>query len=314
MHFLRATSVAFFLLADSALADFLTARSLDHGENVDLGYLEDVNLFYSTIGFDPASNTSYWEDASELETFDLEDVFEGLTGIVKDICNNVPSRWWFWGTGGVLLIYYSPKLMENFLVNLAAAIRAGQDVRRAVVGNDNGGVQRNPSGGDVEHGELKRRSNGTAIDYHFSLPYILDGHGNPMHYDVVKRDTVEDDGTETKFTHDYVYSEAEETIYYKSTAASFSSSMMDNSTGIAGHARRSTSDYTLHIEIKKHSKANTVAEVGCLAAMLKNHVDASSESQRFSCRPIDNRGSWHANMHTMINHGRNNFGYYGDCC
>lgn len=80
-------------------------------------------------------------------------------------------------------------------------IVAGRNVVQIYHGGPNGG-----------HDELRRRDNVTAIDYHFSLPYILDNRGNPMHYNVVKRDTTDDEGYETKFSHNYVYSHADETI------------------------------------------------------------------------------------------------------
>ena len=79
-------------------------------------------------------------------------------------------------------------------------------------------------------------------------------------------------------------------------------------------ARGRTSDYTINMIITKHSTANTVAKPSCLAKLLKYHLDASSERGRFSCRPIDNKGKWHATMHLMINHGSNNKGTYGKCC
>lgn len=99
------------------------------------------------------------------------------------------------------------KAKINLLQETAGAIRAGQDVARAYSGNRNGGFTSNP-----DQSELKRRSNGTAIDYHFSLPYILDSNGNPTHHDFVKRDSIDDDGSEINLTHDYVHSEADEKI------------------------------------------------------------------------------------------------------
>lgn len=31
------------------------------------------------------------------------------------VCDNVPSRYWFWGAGGGLAIYYSPQALTKFL-------------------------------------------------------------------------------------------------------------------------------------------------------------------------------------------------------
>lgn len=132
MKFDKFGSVAFFI--SSVSADFFTARSLDHGQNVDLGYLEDVNGFYSVIGHDMHSNETYWEDATIWETFEQEetqspnsaasintglnrrsDMCEDLTGITKFLCENVTSRYWFWGAGGALIMYYLPQAMTNWL-------------------------------------------------------------------------------------------------------------------------------------------------------------------------------------------------------
>lgn len=144
MQFLWATGIALLLAANSAFADFLAARSLDDGENVDLGFLEDVNIFYSILGLDTTGNTTHWNDASEIETLDLEEVFEGLgagkaepglitsrdddscgdlTGILQPICNRMPRREVFWVAGGALAIAYSPRVVKIFL-----AVRVEENV------------------------------------------------------------------------------------------------------------------------------------------------------------------------------------------
>lgn len=131
---LLSASIA-FLLASSASADFVAAKSVDQGENVDLGYLEDVNAFYSLIGYDPKSNNSHWEDVTEFESLTTDDGFQSIhpatneetglikrddycsdtTGITRMVCENVPSRNWFWGAGGALIIYYAPRVLTNWL-------------------------------------------------------------------------------------------------------------------------------------------------------------------------------------------------------
>lgn len=133
MQFLS-TTVA-LLLASSASADFVTAKSSELGENVDLGHLEDVNALYSLIGFDSTSNASHWEDVTEFEGISGDDLFQSLnpatneetglikrddycadtTGITRMVCENVPSRAWFWGAGGALIIYYAPRALTNWL-------------------------------------------------------------------------------------------------------------------------------------------------------------------------------------------------------
>lgn len=124
-------TVMFFI--GSVSANFLTARSFDHGQDVDLGNLEDVNGFCSSIGHDVYGNASHWEDITIYETFEEQetqslnlvapvntglnrraDMCDDLTGITKVICDNFPTRSWFWGAGGVLGIYYSPRFMTNW--------------------------------------------------------------------------------------------------------------------------------------------------------------------------------------------------------
>ncbi|KAL4821966.1 hypothetical protein BDW67DRAFT_149920 [Aspergillus spinulosporus] len=45
-----------FLLASSVTADFLTARSLDHPRNVELGELQDVQDFCATLETNISTN------------------------------------------------------------------------------------------------------------------------------------------------------------------------------------------------------------------------------------------------------------------
>lgn len=94
--------------------------------------------FHSAIGH---PNGTSWEDITEYETFDDQDGADkpqsqslnpsgpeatglvrrddgycsDLTGITKMVCDNVPSRYWFWGAGGGLAIYYSPQALTKFL-------------------------------------------------------------------------------------------------------------------------------------------------------------------------------------------------------
>lgn len=86
------------------------------------------------------------------------------------------------------------------LQKCASAIITGRNLRRIWVGDRAGG-----------HDEVKRRDSGTLADYHFSLPYILDEHGRPDTSTIDKRDSASD-GVDSTLTHDYVYSEADETI------------------------------------------------------------------------------------------------------
>ncbi|EAU31863.1 conserved hypothetical protein [Aspergillus terreus NIH2624] len=333
-----------FLLASSVTADFLSAKSLDSGENVELGELEDINDFYTLFRHPEGRNGSYeWVDVTEYETLDdeatlgqsvnpstttarglvpREDICTDLTGITKNICDNVPSRYWFWGTGGAILIYYLPRLMETWLNDVAKAVQAGRDLRQVWRDGSTGpnglaghnGLKRALPPSLQHEMEVKVRNGPT--DYHFSLPYLLDSQGQADASSLHRRSLGEEDGIDTALTHDYVFSEADETLYYKGTNAVFSVGAPDANlqNGTSVLRKRATTDYTIVMSIVRRTSATTKAKPSCLAKLLRYHIDRSSEKNRFACRPIDNRGSWHATMHLMINHGKNNQGKYGYCC
>ncbi|KAE8143461.1 hypothetical protein BDV38DRAFT_277481 [Aspergillus pseudotamarii] len=341
---MKLSSVGFYsLLWSSVSADFLAARSFDHGNNVELGELRDVHDFYSILeqsSSQVGQNGSYeWEDITIFETLDgIEGTSElvdpsslpgtslvarqnqctDLTGITKMVCDNMPSRWWFWGAGGPLIIYYLPKAIGHWLNDVAVAIQAGRNLRRVWRDGSSG-----PNGLDphtelkirdiTSHDELKVRDHG--IDYHFSLPYMLDSQGKPEASSLSRRSDL-GEGIEATLSHDYVYSERDETLYYKGTNGAFSVSDPDAESSSNGRlaARRPTHDYTIVMSVVKRSQANTIARPSCIAQLLKYHIDKSSEKNRFACRPIDNKGSWRATMHLMINHGKRNLGTYGTCC
>lgn len=58
--------------------------------------------------------------------------------------------------------------------------------------------------------EVKVRNGPT--DYHFSLPYLLDSQGQADASSLHRRSLGEEDGIDTALTHDYVFSEADETL------------------------------------------------------------------------------------------------------
>ncbi|KAL5366338.1 hypothetical protein BJX96DRAFT_169844 [Aspergillus floccosus] len=332
-----------FLLASSVTADFLSARSLDTGENVELGELEDINDFYTLFHHPEGREGFYeWVDVTEYETITdeatlgqsvnpspttaggfvpREDICKDLTGITRNICDNVPSRVWFWGAGKSLIIYYVPRLLDTWLTDIANTIIAGRNLRRVWRDGSIGPngvatheVKRALPPSLQNHREMKVRNAST--DDHFSLPYLLDSQGQPEARSLHRRNLGEEDGIDTVLKHDYVFSEADETLYYKGTNAVFSVGAPDASlqNGTSVLRKRATYDYTIVMSIVKRSVANTIAKPGCLAKLLRFHIDKSSERNRFACRPIDNRGSWHAKMHLMINRGKNNQGEYGFCC
>jgi hypothetical protein len=58
--------------------------------------------------------------------------------------------------------------------------------------------------------EVKVRNGPT--DYHFSLPYLLNSQGQPDASSLHRRNFGEEDGVDTALKHDYVFSEADETL------------------------------------------------------------------------------------------------------
>lgn len=123
------------LLTNTVTADYLTAKSHRTGNNINLGHFSDVAAFHSVIG---GQNGTSWEDITEYETFEdqaqpqsqssnpsdpeatglirrADDYCSDLTGVTRMVCDNVPSRNWFWGAGGTLLIVYAPRTLERFL-------------------------------------------------------------------------------------------------------------------------------------------------------------------------------------------------------
>jgi hypothetical protein len=119
------------LLATLASADFFTARDIDQGDNIDLGQLDDVAFLYSIIGHDVSSNTSSWTDITPVETLDVEELSDiqsvgtGLVkrenycdkqaGITRMVCDNVPSREWFWAAGGPAIVWYAPDIIDKWM-------------------------------------------------------------------------------------------------------------------------------------------------------------------------------------------------------
>ncbi|KAL2816938.1 hypothetical protein BJX63DRAFT_441303 [Aspergillus granulosus] len=293
-----------FLFASSVAADFLSARSLDHGQNVELGELVDVHDFYTILEqsiFSLSQNGSFvWEDVTEYKTFDgldrdsefighstltesglvaREDECRDLTGITWNICKRVPSRLWFWGTGGALIILYSPRVITRFL-NLL--------VWRDGSAGANG---LNP------HDELKVRGN--SIDYHISLPYLLDSQGKPEAGSLHCRSDPSE-GVESSLTHDFVFSENDQGTNAAFSAAVPEGKVPGNET-LEARGPKPTRDYTIMMSLVRRSSANTIAKPSCIA-------------RRFACCSIDNRGSWRATMHLMINCGQKNMGTFGTCC
>ncbi|KAK1766099.1 hypothetical protein QBC33DRAFT_589020 [Phialemonium atrogriseum] len=219
-----------------------------------------------------------------------------MTSCERMLCENMPSWHWFWGAGGVLAFYYSPRLLANFVNDAGAAIKAGKDLRNiwrdGTVGTQQGLVQ-----------ETAKRED--AIDYHFTLPHILTAKGEPDPSVLSKR-SFEEDGLSVNITtlHDYVYSGRDETFYYKGTSPPRRAGSLHNPLRGASWVGPNPPRIT----------RSTCLSGNCIGSVLEYHIHKSAETERFACRPMNNKGSWHATMWLMINHGQGNLGTYGYCC
>lgn len=103
---------------------------------------------------------------------------------------------------------------------------------------------------------------------------------------------------------------------YKGTKSSFSSGglIAPSPKGRLLGRAEPTTDYTINMSVVRRSTATTIASGNCIGSVLEYHIHKSAETERFACRPINNKGSWHATMWLMINHGQGNLGTYGYCC
>ncbi|KAM7182952.1 hypothetical protein V8F20_012788 [Naviculisporaceae sp. PSN 640] len=328
-------TLVFSIGLDSVRAGFLSARSLEHGSNVELGDLVSLDEFHSLMGPEFHGGLEY-EDVTEYETLDEDavhkrdhhteldkvsrrpsegeiftraDECKDMTGWSKLVCENMPSRMWFWGVGGALGFYYTPSVMANFMISCANVVKAGRDLRNVWRDDSVGGAT-----GLIEEVSKRRER----IDYHFTLPHVLDARGKPHLTRHARRSLIDEERREVNITtvHDYVYSERDQTIYYKATRASLSSSGNPPKHLVKDglEERALTVEYTINMHLVRRTPATTIASTTCIASLLKYHINRSSETQRFACRPIDNQGSWRATMWLMINKGRGNTGTYGYCC
>lgn len=94
-------------------------------------------------------------------------------------------------------------LLTALVKDCAAAIVAGRNLRRVWRDGSAGANGLNP------HDELKVRGNG--IDYHFSLPYLLDIQGKPEAGSLHRRSD-SSEGVEPSLTHDFVFSENDQVL------------------------------------------------------------------------------------------------------
>ncbi|KAK7703007.1 hypothetical protein SLS64_009278 [Diaporthe eres] len=287
---------------------------------VDLGMLQDMDSFFELLGFD--GNTT-WETIEEPETHDwaaiaAEDAARvaattsnaptaeniGLatrqeakctdtTGFTQILCENMPTRAAWWATGGALAIWYGPEVLVRWTDAIAHVIVTARSLRQMKPGN-----------------ELGRRA-GEAKQYKFSVPAAL----NSSDGAVAARSTTNEDGSEMSFVNHYIFEEETGIVHYQGTRAALAAEEQAPSAlrGVSPE-KRQTHSYSIVIQATALSSATTLATQGCVSSMVKWHINRATESNRFKCVPLDNRGSWKFALHVNINKGLNNNGEKGECC
>lgn len=139
------TLLGLYASINTATADFHSARSLEVGNNVELGKLSGLHEFHGILRRDlgilhrDLDHSFEYEDVTVYESVD-SDAFPrspkrdtsdtsapggnfsiqanectDMTSWERMLCENMPSWHWFWGAGGVLAFYYSPSLLANFV-------------------------------------------------------------------------------------------------------------------------------------------------------------------------------------------------------
>ncbi|KAH8768868.1 hypothetical protein F5883DRAFT_643545 [Diaporthe sp. PMI_573] len=157
---------------------------------------------------------------------------------------------------------------------------------------------------------LRRRA-GEAKQYKFSVPAAL----NSSEGAVAARSITNEDGSEMSFVKTYIFEEETGIVHYQGTRAALAVEEQLPSTlrGLSPE-KRQTREYSIVIQATALSSATTLATESCVGSMVRWHVNRASESNRFKCVPLDNRGSWKFALHVNINKGHNNNGEKGECC
>ncbi|KAF6802597.1 hypothetical protein CPLU01_16151, partial [Colletotrichum plurivorum] len=224
------------------------------------------------------------------------------TGWEWIVCENMPESWVKKTLFGAMLIYYSPRLLFEFLTSCGRLVYGGDYVWRT-----------------RSAGQLGRRSEietqiqaqwGAVDHIYFKVPQVASS---------LQSRSVDSFGVVEEYSlyNEYSFDTAAQEIHYRATGGSFTS---DASTSTLASGKRSlfqrqalSRDYVLFIEIHRVSSARTIASPECIANTLKRYVDRTSERHRSSCQPLHNRGSFMSNVNIHITPGKTAHRAF-DCC
>ncbi|KAF6787588.1 hypothetical protein CMUS01_16445 [Colletotrichum musicola] len=139
-------SLAFLMQASTTLGSFVP-RSFDAAIDVDLGMLDSVEAFFKLVG----TNTTNWERVEDAPREVVDPAALALdtspnnatsllprqseecaarTGWEWIVCENMPESWVKKTLFGAMLIYYSPRLLFEFLTSCGRLVYGGDYVWR----------------------------------------------------------------------------------------------------------------------------------------------------------------------------------------
>ncbi|KAH9237184.1 hypothetical protein K456DRAFT_1722436 [Colletotrichum gloeosporioides 23] len=212
------------ILTSVACVGAVDTSAAQENPTIDLGELDSLDVFFSMLG----TNSSQWVDISEYETPDDPAVIDtwrntppnttrynycqDLTGFARIVCENMPHRYAVWVAGGAYIISYGPGALTEWLNGMAAAIRAGRNVRAAWIGDENGGVGGQP----VPDSRRAIAGAGLPDDTNIRFAIPADLHG------MQKRQVSEEGTIDVKITSEYIYNSATKELTYESFSGSFS--------------------------------------------------------------------------------------------
>jgi len=183
----------------------------------------------------------------------------------------MPTRQAWWATGGARAVWYGPEVLIRWTDAIAHVIVTARSLRQ------------------MRDGNTLRRRGGGAKQYKFSVPAALDSSDGA----VAARSITKEDGSEMSFVNDYIFEEETGIMHYQGTRAALAAEEQVPSTlrGLSPE-KCQTREYSIVIQATALSSATNLATESCVSSMVKWHVNRASESNRFKCVPLDNRGSW----------------------
>jgi hypothetical protein len=161
----------------------------------------------------------------------------------------------------------------------------------------------------MRDGNTLRRRAVVAKQYKFSVPAL-----NSSDSEIAARSMTKENVCEMSFVNNNIFEETG-IVHYQGTRATLAAEEQVPSTlrGLSPE-KRQTREYSIVIQATALSSATNLATESYVSSMVKWYVNRASESNRFKCVPLDNRGSWKFALHVNIDKGHNNNGEKGECC